>query len=129
MAYDGEALEAINMAVPPYEEDTAEEFTGPGFPGYSEYEGDEFYEDDDEDPELNAPISEPSAAQRVGSHEPSQAGILRDYTQLGAAPGSANIERALPGDGDIEPGGPPQSSNAAAVEFASSGDEVAQTPR
>ena len=70
------------MAVPPYEEDTAEEFTGPGFPGYSEYEGDEFYEDDDEDPELNAPISEPSAAQRVGSHEPSQAGILRDYIQI-----------------------------------------------
>ena len=80
MAYDGEALEAINLAVPPYEEDTAEEFIGPGFPGYSEYDGDEFYEDDDEEPELNAPVSELSAAQRVGPDGASHASILKDYT-------------------------------------------------
>ena len=79
-SYDAEAMEAIQMAVPSYDEDPAEEFHGPGYPGYSEYDGDEFYEDDDEDPELSAPVLEPSAAPREVSYEPSQAGILRDYT-------------------------------------------------
>ena len=84
---DGSRVDPVNMAVPPYEEDTEEEFSGPGFPGYTEYDGDEFDEDDDEDeiprayPELNASSLELSAAQRVGSDEPSHAGIQRDYTQ------------------------------------------------
>ena len=64
--------DAINLAVPHYDEDTAELFTGPGFPGYpdEEYEADEFYEDNDEEayPEARTSSLERSAAQRDVPH-------------------------------------------------------------
>ena len=81
---DGSLVAAINLAVPPYEEDPAEEFIGPGYPGYTEYLDDEFYEDDDEEPELVAPGLEQSDAQRFGSYGPSQTDILRDYIHSGS---------------------------------------------
>ena len=121
-------VDAINVEIPQYDEDEEELFTGPAFAGYNE---DEFYEQDEysvSHPELIT-VSEPPAAQGDGL-EPRSAGIASDHTQLGAVPGTTNVEEVVPGGGDIEPGSPPQSSMAMpmAVEFASSGDERSQTP-
>ena len=86
MAQDALQVDAIDLAVPPYEEDVEELFSGPGFPGYSEFPDEEFYEDNDEDenyqayPEVGVSSLEQSVAQRVGSREPPQTGILRDST-------------------------------------------------
>ena len=83
---DGSTDDPISLAVPHYDEDTAELFSGAGFPEYmdEEYDGDEYYENDEEEyPREDRPSSlERSAAQRVDPHEATQTDILRDYTHF-----------------------------------------------
>ena len=93
MTSQADGTDAISVAVPHYDEEEAELFTGPGFPGYSdeeEPEGDEYYEGDEDEnahayPDLNVSSFEQSAAQRAYPYEEAQAGIASDYIQLGAA--------------------------------------------
>lgn len=85
MSYDTDALpvDGIDLAVPQYDKEPDELFSGPGYPGFSEYNDEEFYEeDDDEDPELDTPALAPSVATGIGTYGPAQTGILRDYTQF-----------------------------------------------
>ena len=97
-----------------YDEDNEEAFTGPSFLE-EEYYDNEGYDEDEYD-------DEQSAAQR---DDPSNAGLVSQNTQLGAAPGTP--EAGVPGRRDFEPVEPPQSrtvtgENKTVIEFASSGE-------
>ena len=82
------AADAINMAIPAYEEDPDEEFVGA-----ADYR-DQFSEDDDRGyyEDFIEPL-EQSSAQSGGPLEGPHEDVLSDYTQLGAAPGRTTSER------------------------------------
>ena len=131
-------LDPSGIAVPAFDEDLDENFTGPeGIAdffneGYDEDE--DYYDDDGEGYEEPEPLVR-SAAQRADTQDAAQAETVSGHTQLGAVPGSASTENALPGFGMDEPElRPPQPSTTAAtlppeealpgVSFLSSGDEA-----
>ena len=83
-AQDMVSQDPVDVAVPHYDEDAEELFSGPGYPGYyeDELENEEYYEGDgDEGYSESMPLSlELSPAQRGGSDEPSHGGTASGYT-------------------------------------------------
>ena len=73
------------VAVPHYDEDAEELFSGPGYPGYyeDEFENDEYYEGDGDEgySESMPPALELSPAQRDRPDELSHGGTVSGYTQ------------------------------------------------
>ena len=94
-----------------------------------------YYDDDDVEQYVEADPLGISASQRVTQHEVTQAVDGSVHTQLGAAPGTTNIEEVVPGLGNgprlrpdtvsnVMPAGPVSEDNLQDVSFLSSGDEA-----
>ena len=83
---DPPAMDPAAIAVADYEEDPDENFTGPNDIAnfFAEDEDEDYYDDGS----AYADPLERSAAQRANPQEMAQAGIVSDYIQLGAVPGS-----------------------------------------
>lgn len=101
----------VDVPILEYDKDQEENFLGPSFLQEEEYDGDEYYDEGDAYDEYD---NELSAAQPSSG---SNAGLVSQHTQLGAAPGTAD---AVPGNRELEPETAPQPSTAT-FEFASSG--------
>ena len=129
-------MDPATVPVAGYDEDQDDIFIEPGFLDgevdeyYDEVEYDEdYYEEQTGAPgdvahaiTDDAPLGGGADHHGRGANPSTEPVQVSLNTQLGAVPGSA---QALPGDGSIEPGRPPQpstsSENKTVIEFASSG--------
>lgn len=107
----------VGSEIPAYDEDLDEGFAGP----FSPHELEDLEEAwDDEYEEESTRLLASGGINPLPESPQSSPGGGSAFTQLGAAPGIARLEEALPGYRDFEPGRPPMSG---AAEFAaSSGD-------
>ena len=114
----------MGSEIPDYDEDLDESFAGPVSP----HELEDLEEAwDDEYEEESTRLLASGGINPLPESPQSSPGGGSAFTQLGAAPGSAMAEGALPGYREPQPGEPLQSST---VEFApSSGEENHTLPR